>query len=971
MKVLGGGEPSKNVARPGLSGLAAVLALVFLSAAAIFAFWYLPRQRAANIDAWSRDLGVRADLRRDALTRHFEDKLNDAVTVSAYPSILAALDAPASPSAMPHVADLLERFVENEGDLGLVLWKADATPLLQTRGILVDAGCRDAARAVLASGRSAIAIHRHEGRGPVVSFSTPVRLRGGPTRGAVTALEDPAVWLYPFLSRPLAGADSGQAALVALENGDVVALSPLPDHPDAPLNVRRPLGTLGFGARAGFEGSEEVAPYTDYRGARVLATGRRLPPSPWVLVTRVDEAEVLSGFRADARKTAASLAAFVLAASALVWGLVQRRERLQDSVLQRSEARFGALLEEANDTILVLDREGRVLDANRRAEAMYGYDRPTLLAKTVADLRIESERNKVAPLLRKAAEEKRFVHESTHRRSDGTTFPVEISTRAVDFGDRPALLSLVRDVSERRRQEDAIRHSEERYRALFDGMLNGFAYCEMLFDAGRPSDFIYLTVNPAFGELTGLADVVGRRVTEVIPGIRETNPEIFEFYGRVAESGVADRLETYVPALGIWFSISAYCPRKGHFVAVFENVTERRNAETALLETQRELAQAQKMEAVGRLAGGVAHDFNNLLTVIRGYGELLAADLEADAPRREELGEILRAADRATGLTRQLLAFSRRQAFEMQALDLGDVVADTEKMLRRLIGEDIHLAVSRPPRPAPVRADRGQIEQVLLNLAVNARDAMPLGGPLAISVSERTVLSALPSTDGGVAPGVYVVLTVADAGCGMSPETLEHAFEPFFTTKETGKGTGLGLSTVFGIVKQSGGHLRVTSAPRAGSTFELFFPRVEEADDTPAPPDGAERGGPETVLVAEDETAVRDLAVRMLVARGYHVVPASSAAEALTRAEAAGTIDLLLTDLVMPGMSGAALAERLVGRRPGLRVLFMSGYPHDVLSQFGVSATEVPLLRKPFTETDLARRVREALDGPAPTGLAG
>ncbi len=739
MKVFAGSEPSKRVARPGLSGLAAVLALVFLSAAAIFTFSYLPARRAAEIDAWSRDLGVRADLRRDALTRHFEDRLATAATVSGYPSNLLALDPAASSSALPHVADVLERFAQGEGDLGVVLWTADASALVSTRAMRADAGCREAARAVLASRASAIGIHRHAGIGPVLTFTAPVHTAGGETRGAVTVIEDPASWLYPFLSRPLAGTDSGQSALVGLENGEAVALSPMPGLRDAPLNFRRPLGTIGLGVRAGFAGSEAVAPYTDYNGVRVFATGRRLPPSTWVLVTRMDEAEVLRRFRANARGSAVSLAAFLVAASALVWGIMQRRERLQDSALQRSEARFGALLQEANDTILVLDREGRILDANRRAEAMYGYGRPMLLGKRAADLRVESERDRVPDLLREAGAEGRFVHESTHRRSDGTTFPVEISTRTVDFGGIPALLSLVRDVSERRRHEEAIRRSEERYRALFNGMLNGFAYCEMLFEAGRPSDFIYLTVNRAFGELTGLVDVVGRRVTEVIPGIRDANPELFELYGRVAESGVPDRLETYVPALGIWFSISAYSPQKGHFVAVFDNVTERRNAEAALLETQRELAQAQKMEAVGRLAGGVAHDFNNLLTVIRGYGELLAADLEADAPRREEVAEILRAADRATGLTRQLLAFSRRQAFEMQALDLGEVVADTEKMLRRLIGEDIHLAVSRPPRLAPVRADRGQIEQVLLNLAVNARDAMPLGGPLAISVSERTV----------------------------------------------------------------------------------------------------------------------------------------------------------------------------------------------------------------------------------------
>jgi CheY-like chemotaxis protein len=369
------------------------------------------------------------------------------------------------------------------------------------------------------------------------------------------------------------------------------------------------------------------------------------------------------------------------------------------------------------------------------------------------------------------------------------------------------------------------------------------------------------------------------------------------------------------------------------------------------------------MEAVGRLAGGVAHDFNNLLTVIRGYAELLAPSLDSDPNGREEIAEILRAAERAATLTGQLLAFSRRQTLEMHPLDLRAAVADTEKMLRRLIGEDIRLEVALPPALGRVNADRGQIEQVLLNLAVNARDAMPDGGPLRIALFETVVEKPLAAADGPIPPGRYVVLAVADKGTGMDSETRAHAFEPFYTTKEKGKGTGLGLSTVFGIVKQSGGHIRLTSAPGAGATFELYFPRAGDEDGEEAPVRAGERGGTETILIAEDEAGVRDLAARFLARWGYRILTAESGPAALARA---GTetrpIDLLLTDLVMPGMSGAALARSLAAKRPGLKILFMSGYPHDVLAES--PSPPPPLLRKPFTEADLVRQVREALDGP-------
>jgi CheY-like chemotaxis protein len=516
----------------------------------------------------------------------------------------------------------------------------------------------------------------------------------------------------------------------------------------------------------------------------------------------------------------------------------------------------------------------------------------------------------------------------------------------------------------RRRARQALRESEERYRALFDGMLNGFAYCEMLWEDGRPHDFIYLAVNRAFGELTGLKDVVGRRVSEVIPGIREANPELLDFYGSVASTGTTGTLETYVGVLGIWFSISAYSPKYGHFVAVFDNVTERKKAEAELLVTQQQLAQAQKMEAVGRLAGGVAHDFNNLLTVIQGYGELLAEALAGDPEKRESVGEIVKAAERASALTRQLLAFSRQQVLETHVLDVGAVVADTEKMLKRLIGEDVEIAVVAPPALGRVKADPGQVSQVLLNLALNARDAMPEGGRLSIELANESLDAPLAAANDEIPPGRYVVLSVTDTGSGMDAETSSHVFEPFFTTKERGKGTGLGLATVYGIVRQSGGYVAVKTAPGAGTTFRIYLPRCDEPTTSGIRRSVASRRGTETILLVEDEAAVRALTRTVLERRGYSVLVAEGGAAALdVLARDSRPVHVLLTDLLMPGMNGRDLASRVRALRPATRIVFMSGYAADHAPDFAGDPAAV-FLSKPFTERDLVAKIREVLDAP-------
>jgi len=386
----------------------------------------------------------------------------------------------------------------------------------------------------------------------------------------------------------------------------------------------------------------------------------------------------------------------------------------------------------------------------------------------------------------------------------------------------------------------------------------------------------------------------------------------------------------------------------------------------AALEEQ--LRQAQKMEAVGRLAGGVAHDFNNLLTAINGYSEVLLAELPPDAPLRPYVEEIVKASERAARLTQQLLVFSRKQPVTPEVLDLNAVIADAAGLLRRVIGEDIVLLTRLEPKLGRVYADPGQLHQVLVNLAVNARDAMPEGGRLTIETANITLEAPVPRTFGDVPPGAYVMLAVSDTGCGMDAETQAHIFEPFFTTKEAGKGTGLGLSTVYGIVQQSGGHIWVYSEPGRGAVFKIYLPRVADVSAPLAPPAAAAGapGGSETVLVVEDDEQVRALMASTLRSSGYRVLEASDGIQALlVLGQHAGPLDLLVTDVVLPGMSGRDVAGHLARLRPEAAVLYVSGYPDHAVVQHGVLEAESALLQKPFTPQALARAVRAALDARA------
>ena len=396
-----------------------------------------------------------------------------------------------------------------------------------------------------------------------------------------------------------------------------------------------------------------------------------------------------------------------------------------------------------------------------------------------------------------------------------------------------------------------------------------------------------------------------------------------------------------------------------HFLAIQEDVTERKRLEE-------QLRQAQKMEAVGRLAGGVAHDFNNVLTAIFGYAELVAEEFPKDSPARQDIEEIRKASHRAAALTRQLLAFSRQQVLEPIVLCLNDLVEDVDKMLQRLIGEDVALSLTLAPGLGNARVDPGQFHQVLMNLVVNARDAMPTGGKLLIETANADLTEQYAEVHQPVSPGRYVMLAVSDTGIGMDRETKAKIFEPFFTTKEKGRGTGLGLSTVYGIVKQSGGYIWVYSEPGRGTTFKIYLPQVDAPAKPLAPPAEA-RGvaGTETILLAEDDEILRPLAKGLLEKLGYRVLDAESAEQALALARHhAGVIHLLVADVVMPGASGRELARRLAESRPDTRVLYMSGYTDDAIVQHGMLEPGLHFLQKPFTPAALARKLREVLDAP-------
>ena len=635
-------------------------------------------------------------------------------------------------------------------------------------------------------------------------------------------------------------------------------------------------------------------------------------------------------------------------------------DRLQSAFTahRASEARHRHLFEALPLPCWVFDCDTlRILAVNDAAVRHYGYSRDEFLSMTIADLRPQEDVPRLRDLVAVNRDERRVsVTEWRHITKNGSVLNVETSSHSIVVDGHAARIAVIRDVTELRRAAAAMQRLKERYLRLIREAPNGVTLASL--------DGKFIAVNPAFVQMLGYASEA--EVLAINASTIYANPEQRAALIAKMNGGQPVKREEILLKRKDGSTITTqFTGRIVHddetddeyMEAVSEDVTEQRRVE-------HQFHQAQKMEAVGQLAGGIAHDFNNLLTVILNYAELLATNDDLSADQREEAASIRQAARSAAALTRQLLILSRQQVVQPRPLHLNDLIDGVGKMLRRLIGENIELEMSLHPDTGLVKADPGQIEQVLVNLAVNARDAMPNGGKLLIESKNVTLRDSVFEHEMVWPAGDYVMLAVSDTGIGMDRATQARVFEPFFTTKDIGKGTGLGLATVYGIAKQSGGFVSLYSEPGKGAAFKVYLPRVDDvADSSDSGAPEAIRGGAETVLLVEDQPDVRQIVQLLLTRLGYRLLVASDAAAALTMiASHAGKLDLLITDVVLPGVSGRELANEITERFPAVKVLFISGYTDDAIVRHGVLEAGVHYLEKPFTPDALASKVRHVLE---------
>ncbi len=1056
---------------------AAVFLVVFTVAVAVGGVFIgalaAPRERRAGLAAWGERLNALAEDRQALVEGWLASGLSDARTVAEYPTAVVLATGDTSPEARRMTAgevpaERLERLfgslVAQNGYAGALLETPHGRVLAGTAG--GGAGHAAVVAEIVARDRPAALFYEGPGGRRLVAFCAPVRAPGRPeAAGVVLLVSDPAVTLYPLLERDPFKTATLETVLLRLADGEITFLSP---------GRRRNGPRAGFGAAPGVRGTLRTllaggaafVTLQDDRGERVLASGRPIAGTRWGLVVKVDRHEALASVRHALAYQLALLLASALGLAAAVQGAWLRREVRYQRELSRGRARLGLVLQEANDAILFADDSGVIVDVNEAAETMYGSSREALRGTELSELSAEHG-GPVGRRLDELATGSGAVVATRHRRSDGTTFPVEVSVRALEVESSRTLVAIVRDTTMREEATAALRASEERLRSVLQNMpvmlvalderlnvlvwnaeaerLTGFPASEIVGnpralelvfpDPGYRAEAVrrWEHLTPDFRDLElrmacrdgshrdTLWSSVSRRVR--IPGwagwgigiditVRRAAEEASREAGQKLEAlfraspsaivaldpegnvtawnDAAERLfgwsagevlgrrHPIVPADewdeflrlhrrslagqgGTGREVERVCKdgtrvlvtvsnaplydaagRLAGAMGVFVDVTQQRLME-------RQLLHAQRMEAVGRLAGGVAHDFNNLLQAILGLASMLRLELAAAPEAGETIGELEDHVRRGAQLTRQLLLFARRDTARPEILDLNAVVRDSGVLLRRLLRENISFRLDLDEGELPVVADRGQLEQTLMNLVVNAADAMPDGGSLAIG--------------SGAEGEHWVWVAVEDFGTGIPADVIDRVFEPFFTTKSSGGGTGLGLSVVHGIVTRHGGRVELQSTPGEGTTVRVVLPRAEEpaASSRPAPVvlDDAPAGRGEHVLVVEDERAARTSLVRMLELLGYRVTAAACAEEVPDTVEA---FDVLLSDILLPGISGLDLARLLRQRRPALKIVLMSGYAENVAVRETISHGGVRFLQKPFSMVTLATELRSALE---------
>lgn len=869
--------------------------------------------------------------------------------------------------------------------------------------------------------------HAEESMGSVhLDISIP--LRGSPDKGStphgVLVLGiDPHQFLYPLVNTWPMPSNTAETLLIRREGDNVVFLNELRHKKGAALRLRFPVHTEHLAAARVVRGETGVIEAVDYRGVPVLAAVAPVPASPWFIVSKVDTEEIFAPIRRRAWFISFIVASLILA-SAFGVSTIWRRKReehyrnLYEAQLshQALAERFDYLTKYANDIIILANNDGRIIEANDRAVSTYGYSQKELQAMNLLDLRIPDAAPLLSRQMREAEEHNGIVFETVHRRKDGSIFPVETSARVIRMSEGVYYQSIIRDISERKEAEKRLTHANRLYAVLShinQTIVKGDSrarlldeICRISVEHGRFRIAWISMVDEEKGCLHTVAvhgddegyieaiaatkggEPLGRDPTgtaigdarQVVCNDIRTDPLMEPWRERALSRGFRSVAAFPLFAGGRVAGSLTLCSEEAQFfsadeIRLLQEVTADISFALDHMEKERErqrleaqLLQSQRMEAVGQLAGGIAHDFNNILTAIIGYGNLLLMKMAGDDPGRIHVGHILEASDKAAQLARRLLAFSRKQIINPVPVDLNDVIRNVGNLLARIIGEDIELKIALTDEPLTVMADIGQIEQVLMNLCTNARDAMPEGGLLAIESGRTHMDTHFTSTHGFGTAGDFALLTVTDSGPGMDEETRVRIFEPFFSTKEVGKGTGLGLSIVYGIVKQHRGYIDVYTDPGKGTTFKIYLPLAGlEAEKRVLPTfsQGALPRGSERILLAEDDPAVRQLNRSVLKDFGYAIIEAADGEEAIARfKEEGGTVDLLILDVVMPKRNGKEVLDEIRKTHQATKAIFMSGYTANVIHRKGILEQDVDFLMKPVSLGDLLRKIREVLDRP-------